>query len=158
MKTTLNCPRSKSTKIATTVILLLFVGLAAYCIYKAIACPCVSTRYIVGAAILIAVLVIVFCNMPQKLVVDNEDITIRLSGYSIRIPWTQIEFVEPFDTKHLVQVCGSSGLFGYIGFYRDSQKRIVIGLITDMLSVYVIHRKGKRAIAVSAKEKPACPV
>lgn len=158
MKKSLRCPWSKSTKIATTVILLLFVGLAAYCAYRAITCPCESTRYIIGATILLVVLAIVFCNMPRKLVIDADGITIRLMGYSIRTPWAEMESIEPLNTEHLSQVCGSSGLFGHIGFYRDSQKHTVIGFITDMSSAYIIRRKGKRAIVVSANEPPTRPI
>ena len=95
--------------------------------------------------------------MPQKLVIDADGITIRLVGYSIHTPWTQIESVESFNTEHLTQICGSSGLFGHIGFYRDSQKHTVVGFITDKSSSYIIRRKGKRALVVSANEMPTRP-
>lgn len=151
MKTTMYFKWSTHMMLQTVAMLLVFLGLAIYCYYLAETTCC--TIYLIAVLILLVAILAALITMPRKIIVDKQDklLKICLVGYSITVPFEQINSIQTIrkEENPTIQLCGTTGLFGYNGFYRTKSKENVLGFITDMSCVHIIRRRGKRPILVS---------
>lgn len=152
MKTSIYFKWSTRMMMQTIILLLFFLGFAAFCGYHAMNAVC-CYRYLIAVGILLVAILAALVNMPRKIIIDKYDkkLVICLIGYKITIPFNQIESVQPLaeNERLTIQIFGTTGMFGYNGLYRTNSKETVLGFVSDASCMHIIRRKGKRPVVIS---------
>ena len=146
-------PWTKGLTIVSIVATILIVAVIVQICYFAYTRADLSHFWILAALLAVAFLWGVVVAPKGVSVDEGGNVTIHLLACKIRIAKENIVKVTPFPSdRGTIRLIGSSGMFGYMGLFKNAEIGTFSSYATDFEKSFVIYRKSKRPIVVTVAD------
>lgn len=151
------CAMTTSTKVITIVVsVIIIVAIISLVRGASVSHYSTGIKILQGitAAILAVVMVATVAHTPKKVVVNQEEIQVKLLCRTIHIPMQEVDSVKHYPCGiPSVRLCGAGSFFGHLGVFNSEVCGTYYSFVSNNGNVCLIYRKGKKPIAVSV-DKP----
>jgi len=139
---------SKTIKWLSISLFVLFFALIGYMVYDMMVNAAPAST-VIPIIIIFLALISVFCFYPQYVISNEDGIGIHSLVHTKWIKYDNIDRIEKADVSGSVRLFGISGIFGRIGYYRNSKLGVYISYVTDKSKAFVVYRNNGKPVAFS---------
>jgi hypothetical protein len=133
---------------ATVIVILLLVEVE-------IICSMISSnnRLLYGSLLLVVinlVIMIIILNVPLYLKITDDGIILKKIRGSIHIKYSEINFIQTYNSNSDMKLFGSGGFFGYIGIFSNAEYGWYASYVVDPKQSFLIGTKQSKKYVFSS--------